>query len=268
LNGLTSRTLFILNIGEYGEYDSLLEAARSGQLMFKISNSDRILVIAGKGTMLFYEVKMSPALSVQFLHDVVRSEMDGEPVCITSCLCLQPINRHSLDWIVMGDAEGSLFGFSMVWDESRQAVVPQEIGRLQKKFNKHDIGIPIGLLIGAYGSAPDAHHHRVNELGYYGSLLTGMQCEKDRFFSIGENGKFLRWVMQTKVGWTSGDEKRITDILDHRQAAEGTKIDSIIAGHSSKLIPHVLLLVDQHRSIHCFDTRNMAPMHWCNAGGA
>lgn len=271
LIGCQSFTLDTLNIGDFGQYESLLEAARSGQLVFKISHSDRILVVAGKGIMLFYEVKMSPELSVEFLYDVVKSEnLEHEAVCITSCLCLRPINRHHLDWIVLGDAEGSLFGLSWIWDESKQAVQPQSVGRLRQKkgeHNRHDVGVPIGLLIGTYGSAPDTHHPKVQEMGCYGWLLTTMQCEKDRFFSIGENGKFLRWVMQPRIGWTSDDERRITDILSQRQH-EATKIDSIIAGQCSKLVPHVLLLVDQHRGIHCFDTRSMSPMRGCTFGGA
>jgi hypothetical protein len=85
-----------------------------------------------------------------------------------------------------------------------------------------------------------------------------MPCEKDRFFSLGDNGKLLQWTMETRVGWTALEEKGIEYMLDaDLSSCDSERAPQFIAAHSSKLAPHVVMLANNHKKIVCLDTRNL-----------
>jgi hypothetical protein len=272
------RTIYSRHIGLDG---SLLEAARAGHMVFQISQSERILVLAGKGVALFFEIVKIPTSSGEdmSLSVVDRSKMETlNDLNFCSCLCLPPPNNcaSSTDWIILGDSSGDLFGFLIESsDNSGRVMMSKHHGRFSSKETKHDRDVPISLLIPTFGSSPDSHHRHMKATGdpYTIFLEQKAAYEKDRFFSMGDNGKLLSWTLG-KRGWTAQVEDGIYDLLEQGCPSLPAGGRQFLAAHSSRLIPHVLVAMDhKNGKLICLDTLNMnkerTPTEaMCSIGGA
>jgi hypothetical protein len=201
------RILFQLDIGQDG---SLLEAAQSGQLLFSLSNSERLLVVTGKGIVLVFEIRKSPKLSIELVKDLTEDISGNEyeqGTSIASILCM-PIPsgadrvRGALDWIVMGDNDGGLYGFLWLLNETTnraELASDKFVGRFTSKQARHNERVAVGVLVATYGSSMTAHHADVkeNDIAYW-DYLQQVKCEKDRFLSLGDDGKLLQWGLHRK----------------------------------------------------------------------
>jgi hypothetical protein len=254
------RILYEFNIGQDG---SLLEAARSGPI-FQISHSDRVLVVGGKRAALFFEIQRTEVanrhnsepetqLSLSLIQDLAKME-EADNFNFVSCMCLPASPSNGLDWIVLSGAEGDLYGFLFTSDVSSNKMVPRQIGRFSSKHNTHYGDSPVSLLVPTYGSTPSCHYSKIKEqFVTYSNFLQGMECQRDRFFSFGDNGKLLSWLLG-KAGWTSKEEMFLHDVLeDKRSQADGAS-RQFIAAQSSRLAPHVLVAVDHCQKFICVDT--------------
>jgi hypothetical protein len=261
------------NIGEDG---SFLEAARSGQLTIKLSHSDRVLYVGGRDAALFFEIQRSTSpgpeyggLSLSLIKDVAKLAED-ERLDFVSCLCLAAPKGVGLDWIVLGAADGDLYGFCFV-SEAGKMVLSKYHGRFSSKQIKHDRDVPVGTLLATYGSTPHCHHQKIREQGIsYTVFLETMERENQRFLSLADNGKLLGWALE-RHGWTSQVEEGMHAVLE-RGYSDGCS-PRFVAAQCSRLVPHVLVLVDQDlQRISCLDTTKKwerAPMEsMCNLGGA
>merc|ERR1712176_662671 len=145
------------------------------------------------------------------------------------------------DWIVLGDSCGQLFGFQFYKRGNRLVPAgPGASGRFRNEQNKHDNGIPVGALTHTYDS--------------------GM-LDSNRFLSLGSNGRILIWKLG-RNGWHA-DEAVVPDVgrFDwriHETAmlhtasslrAQGNQESQFCAAHSSRLVPHVVVVADWERKI-------------------
>jgi hypothetical protein len=262
------RVEFQLNIGQDG---SLLEAARSGQLLFQISNSEKVLVVAGKSVVLFFEIRIAPKISVELIKDLTKefrkAEEDEYGFAIVSCLCMPPTSLipNTLDWIVLGDDGGALFGFLWIANSTtgRVTLAPEKYyGRFSNKQARHSDGVPVGLVTGTYGDAWNTHHKSIKAKAapIYWDHLQKADCEQDRFFSVGDDGKLLRWRLfkpggaNGNGGWLPKEEQFVNCCLEKGRPSYTPGEQQILAAHSSRLVPNLLLLVDRGRRISCVDT--------------
>jgi hypothetical protein len=264
--------IYIRNIGQNGS--RMLEAAKSGKILFKTSHSDRVLVIGGKSVALFFEIQRSvpdgkgdvDALSLSLIDCPVAKLADEESINFVSCLCLPPPKGTGLDWVVFGDAEGDLFGF-LFTSEAGRIELSESYGRFSSKQTKHDRGVPISTLMATHGATPNCHYPKIKEQGIsYTVFLEGMESESDRFYSLGDNGKLLAWTLQ-RHGWTSQVEEGMEGDSEY---SHGTP-RRFIGAQSSRLVPHVMVAVDSlSKKIVCLDTVSKRVRHPMEAvvGGA
>jgi len=253
-----------------GKDGSLLEAAQNGQLIFQISHSEQLLVVAGKDTVLFFELRSTPKFSVDLLSDLTQEfsvNEYGQGFTIASCLCMPAPGgtvRNALDWVVLGEDNGNLYGFLWQMNQGTGRVElagKKFYGRFPSKQTKHNRGISVGQLMATYGSSWNSQHHAVKEKinPNYADHLQQVNCEKDRFLSLGDSGKLLHWTL-TKTGWLAKEEKWLDSYLENgcpSSAPGGER--RILAAHSSRLVPNLLLLVDQSsRCMSCVDTSSPA----------
>lgn len=262
------RILHQLDIGQDG---CLLEAAQSGQLLFRVSHSERLLIVTGKNAVRVFEIRSSPKFSVELVKDLsddLSSDEYESRTNIASCLCM-PVPSGAdrvpgaLDWVVMGDTDGGLYGFLWRLNEStnRPELASEKfVGRFTSKQVKHSSGIPVGRLMATYGSSVSAHYADVKENPVaYWDYLQKVKCEKDRFLSLGDNGRLLQWELGKK-GWVAQEENWISTFLE-KPGFESTGEPQILAAHNSRLVPNLMLLVDrQSRQISCVEaSRKAAP---------
>jgi hypothetical protein len=253
---------FIETIAEDG---SLLEAAKSGNLIFKLSHSNEILVVAGNEALFFFAVKTRPKLG---LVEIMREKEHSSIGSIVSCLCMPPINASILDWMVFGTDDGALIGLAWGWNKSMTNLEMRHIGRFPSKYNTHDAGVPVGLLMGTYGSTPDAHHRDLHD-GVYSFYLARRPFEKDRFYSLANNGRLLQWKFNDKM-WTAVEETGFkSPWIRERSRCEAEELPQYVAAQSSKLVPNIMVALGQGRNIVCKDTRKMGlQVPRCRFGGA
>jgi hypothetical protein len=255
---------FQMDIGQDGAF---LDAAQSGKLIFQTSHSEKILVVTGPGIVHFYEIRSAPQFSVDLVIDMTEefpANEYGSGATIASCLCMPAPSgtgvSGALDWIVLGDSGGDLFGFLWRWNETTKKVErsPKHYGRFSSKQASHDRGIPVSLLVPTYGAASNAHHKAITdkESSYWQYLQEQLTCEKDRFLSLGDNGKVLHWSLETKKGWIAQEENWTSRCLENGRPSPARGCErQVLAAQSSRLVPNVLLLVDQRKKcISCVDT--------------
>jgi hypothetical protein len=261
-------THFVMLVRNIGMGGQLLESARSGRIVFQISHSDRILIVAGKGVAMFYDIRRTPPpsgtgdtqLQLSLIKDPALGDMD---IDCRSCLCLpkpKTCDRMgALDWIVLSDGDGDLYGFLWLADESDKVVLSSKHhGKFSSKETKHDRGVPISLLSPTFGSTPTCHYKNIKEKGHpYPLYLERLGYERDRFHAFGDNGQLLSWTLG-KNGWTSQVEVGMNEHLEHQSPSMLESGPQFIAAHSSRLVPHVLVAMDQkNQKLICLDTMNM-----------
>jgi len=258
------RTTFkIIEIRNIGLDGSLLETVRSGQVVFQVSHSDRVLTVAGKGVALFFDIRRPTSnasdetqLSLALIHKL------QDAINFTSCLCIPPPRSVGLDWIVLSDSDGELYGFLWEADASDKVKLSKNHGRFSSRQRKHDMGVPINLLIGTFGSSPNFHHNSVKDKGYsYTIFLEGLVYERDRFFSFGDNGQLCSWTL-TKNGWTSQLEEGMQEVLGRVCPSSPDAGRQLVVAASSRLVPHVLVTMDaKSKKLICLDTVHMNKEH-------
>merc|ERR1712039_605743 len=171
----------------------------------------------------------------------------------TSCIAL-PL--HNTDWFAIGDAKGKLYGFRFGIKPGSDRIQMLDTGRLRE--NHHTENVPIRTLLAVYGSGPYVHHKAIQSKGLsYGLFLNNVPAESDGFYSMGDDGKLICWEL-TKGGWKPGKEVNFRNMPC--PVAHGAQPDpardscQFIAGHSSRLVPNILVTADQDRKFFvCYD---------------
>jgi hypothetical protein len=275
---------FIEHVHPVGVYCDLLPSLRRTGVQisfFTPSHTDRVLVLGGRGLLQFYGIKedQNQDLSVSLIADIAQMYPDIKQSTMISCLSLPPPIRSGgiLDWIVIGANNGKLYGFRFdVREDERIEVNASVSGRFRS--NTHTEGVPVRALVATYGATPYAHHKAVQAKGLsYSLFLNKAPLDEKGFYSMGEDGKLLTWKLLESTGWTATEETSIHKMpcrpVDGWQPEAARETRSFVTAHSSRLVPHVMVMVDEDRKLFmCYDrtrtdelsTEGMCPY----AGGA
>jgi len=222
------------------------------------SFSERILSIGGQGLLQFWEVTESSTglLVLELIEDMAQTFTDMKHSPMVSCLCLPPPIKGGvygkagmLDWIIIGDSIGKIYGFRFDAREGRGIEHnAQASGRF--RGNEHTLDVPIRGLVGTYGGASDAHHKQVQARGLsYSLFLNKAPLDAKGFCSLGDDGKLLAWQLKNPNGWCKTDEAYVGQDL-----ASGAQVK---ACHSSRLVPNIVLMADEYRKVFlCHDRTN------------
>jgi len=252
---------FIEHIEPVGVHYDLLPTLRKTGVevnFFTTSHTDRILVLGGRGLLQFYEVREGPRgeLSVALIDDIAQMYTDIKQSSIVSCLSLPPPIRSGgiLDWIVVGDGGGKLYGFRFdAQADGRVAVNSQVSGRFRS--NTHSPGVPIRSLIATYGATPYAHHRAVQSRGLsYSLFLNKAPLDHKSFYSLGDDGMLLTWKLLEGTGWTNTENTSLRTMQPRGGREEEEEASQFVAAHSSRLVPNIMIIVDQCRKrFMCYD---------------
>lgn len=249
-----------------GVYSDLLPSLRQTGVQisfFTTSHTDRILAIGGRGLLQFWSIYDGDGqLSLKLVEDMAQVFIaDIKNHTMVSCLCLPPPrplrSNELLDWIVVGDARGKLYGFRFdVKEDGTISLNFEATGRFKK--NKHSEGVPIKNLVAIYGSSPFAHHRAVQAKGIpYGLFLNRARMEAKSFYSLAEDGKLLCWSFG-ESGWACTEEvsmRSLSSGLGNGWGAQSLAPPSrFITAHSSRLVPNIMVVADQDRKLlMCYD---------------
>jgi hypothetical protein len=237
-----------------------------------ISDSGCVVVLGGKGTLNFYEI-IHPAtsqdkISLKSICEAGDVYLDISSVDTVSCLCLPPPKRRTplSDFVILGTSQGELYGFpfSMNKETCRVEMQTPSVGRFPSQENIHKKSVPIRSLIAIHGTSPKDHYRLVQDMGVsYGLFLQNkVPNEASRLYSMSVDGKLLHWYMNSKKGWVKEDETALCD--DYCDFTAGSEMGPVaapgmgrfIAGISSRLVPHISVVVDQHRGAMCILDRS------------
>lgn len=241
-----------------------------------ISDSGRVVVLAGKGTLNFYEIihpenpeNPNEKIKLSSICEAGELYLDISSVDTVSCLCLPPPKRRTCegralcDFVILGTCQGELYGFPfcMNKDSYRVEIVHQSVGRFPSQENQHKKSVPIRSLIAIHGVTARAHYQTIQEMCVsYGLFLQNkVPNEPSQLYSMSVDGKLLHWHMNSRRGWMKEDETTLCDDLTASAetgpcAAPG--MGRFIAGISSRLVPHISIVVDQQRGAMCILDRS------------
>jgi len=227
---------------------------------FTTSHTDRILVLGGRGLLQFWSIQEDAAgqLSLGLIEDMAIIYATAiKQNTMVSCLCLPPPNRSGgiLDWIVVGDCNGRMYGFRFDIKENNKIVLNAEVtGRFRS--NKHTEGVPVKSLVATYGSSPFVHHKAVQTKGVsYALFLNWVPVDEKGFYSLGEDGKLLAWKLLDPTGWTASDPINIRSLSGSFSSGWDMPCQ-FIASHSSRLVPNIMVAVDKDRKLlMCYDRK-------------
>jgi len=243
-------------INRIGEDGSLMPAVQDGSLNLYMSFTDKVAVVAGRAVLQFYEIKRSSTrISCCIIQDMAEHQGFGRDLLretnFVSCLGMPPLKTKGCDWIVLGDTVGTIYGFrfDQLHDPDRVIMHAEDFGRFRTKSNLHEREVPVRLLLGSFGSYSSMQVTKANLLG--NCIFDRLQYDLNCFFSAGDNGKLLKWTVG-KHGWTAEEECSIRDSMLRYQPhpdAVGRNASQYVAGHSSRLVPHLLVFVDEKRKL-------------------
>jgi hypothetical protein len=237
-----------------------------------ISDSGRVVVLGGKGTLNFYEIvhPENPAdpqekITLASICEAGEVYLDISSVDTVSCLCLPPPKRRAgyCDFVVLGTCQGELYGFPFLMNKEtyRVEINHPSVGRFPSQENQHKKSVPIRSLVAIHGVSAKAHYPTIQEMGVsYGLFLQNKVLnEPSRLYSMSVDGKLLHWHMNSKRGWMKEDETALCDdftpsVETGPCAAPG--MGRFIAGISSRLVPHISIVVDQQRGAMCILDRS------------
>jgi hypothetical protein len=247
-----------------GVYSDLLPDLRRDGVqvsIFTTSNSNSILILGGPGLLQFYAIQINAQgeFSLQLIEDTAQNYPDIKTSSMISCLSLPPPKSvPALDWIVIGDRLGKLYGFRFDRGEDGCIDVNQQVsGRFRS--NSHAEGVPIRTLIATYGATASAHHKGVQARGVsYSLFLNTVPLDDKGFYSLGDDGKLLTWQLLDKTGWTATNLTSIRSIpctpMHGWQPEPSRDTCQFVAGHASRLVPQIIVIVDQDRKMFmCYD---------------
>jgi hypothetical protein len=228
---------------------------------FTTSYTDQILVMGGQGLLQFYAITDTAkgATQVTQISDMAQTYADIKQSAMVSCLSLPPPMRAGgiLDWIVIGASNGKLYGFRLDMGADGKIEVNQSVsGRFRS--NTHTQDVPVRSLIATYGDSPFAHHKAVQARGLsYSMFLNRAPVDEKVFYSMGEDGKLLTWRLLDKTGWTAVEGKTVQNLnIVGSQGRAGNPMMTchLSAGHSSRLVPSLIVLADEKRKLFvCYD---------------
>jgi hypothetical protein len=256
---------YVEHIEPVGIYADLLPSLRRTGVQvsfFTTSHTDRILVLGGRGLLQFWAICEGPQgeLSLSLIEDTAHMYSDIKMSSMVSCLSLPPPIRSGgiLDWIVIGDGNGKLYGFRFdIREDHRIAVNSSVSGRFRS--NTHTEGVPIKTLVATYGATPYIHHKAVQAKGLsYGLFLNKVPLDEKGFYSLGEDGKLLSWKLVDATGWTATHGVNLRNLnmspLDGWLPEPARTSCQFVAAHSSRLVPNVIVFLDQDRKLFmCYD---------------
>jgi hypothetical protein len=228
--------------------------------LFTTSHTGNVLIVGGRGLLQFYAIHEqggSNSLALTLIEDVTDVAVIRKSTMV-SCLALPHINKktgRTCDWVVIGDSSGKLYGFKFD-DRGTGKSTLCDSGCL--RTNKHEEGTAIGGLLASYGAGPEAHYRAVQEQGISYSMFLNIVPQDSRcFYSLGADGKLFVWKRSDKGGWESTEETRIPEIpgFPYEEGAHPYQACKFVAGHPSRLVPHVVIVVEQERRLlMCYDS--------------
>lgn len=217
------------------------------------SHSDRIIVVGGRCLLQFYAFKDVAGGRPQLvlIEDCAQTFQDIGRRHMVSCLGPPPCSQTVFDWVVVGDSKGKLYGFGFdVKPGGKIQMNPHTAGRY--RTNTHDEQVPITDLVATYSSCAEAPQQTTREIAgsmFYGDVLQSRTVDKG-FYSLGENGRLLSWNHNERTGWQSSEEINVGNTA-REDAGPGSHF---VAGHASRLVPQVIILVDGTRKLlFCYD---------------
>jgi len=223
---------------------------------FTTSHTDKILVLGGCGLLQFYSVFDSKGeLAMSLIEDCAETFPEIRHGHMVSCLGIPPLSRTFFDWIVVGDSNGKLYGFRFDMNDrngGRIEMNTHTTGRF--RTNTHDEAVPVHGLIATYGTQ-EAHYKAIPESGLdYASFLKVLQKDDRAFYSLGENGRLLHWSFE-RTGWQSAESIKVPELpMPDSLMRPSPNSCRFVAGHASRLIPHVVVLADANgRSLLCLN---------------
>mmetsp|Transcript_106958 Transcript_106958/g.300800 ORF Transcript_106958/g.300800 Transcript_106958/m.300800 type:complete len:1392 (-) Transcript_106958:85-4260(-) len=238
------------------------------------STSDRILVLGGVNMLQFYAINVSGGkLDLALINDCAETYPDeiGESN-MTICMGSPVPNDRVFDWVVVGDSQGKIYGFQ--FDVGRDGAIKMNMettGRF--RTNTHDRGKAVSALISTYGASSDAHIRAIKDMGVtYSMYLNHVKEEDKTFYSLGDNGRLLLWRYVAPTGWKNAEEVSVSShVSPNLPAAPSQNNCMFVGGHASRLVPHILVLVDIDRHLMmCYDriSREIAAVCSCAHGGS
>jgi len=94
----------------------------------------------------------------------------------------------------------------------------------------------------------------------YGLFLQNkVPNDPSQLYSMSVDGKLLHWNMNIKKGWVTKDETSLCDDFTATSdlgSVSAPGMGRFIAGISSRLIPHISIVVDQQRGAMCILDRS------------
>eukprot|EP00929_Paragymnodinium_shiwhaense_P105645 TRINITY_DN7068_c0_g6_i1.p1 TRINITY_DN7068_c0_g6~~TRINITY_DN7068_c0_g6_i1.p1 ORF type:complete len:1435 (+),score=322.23 TRINITY_DN7068_c0_g6_i1:89-4393(+) len=235
-------------------FEMLKHGSGSEVPVFTVSHTERVLVLGGRGLLKFFalhaeEIDGKQKMRIALIEDSVVGCDDLLSSTVTSCLALPHEHKKTgaiCDFIVVGDTVGKIYGFKFdVAEGSRRSKLIRS-GVLRS--TSHDEGVPISALMARYGDGPESLYRAIQDGGATYSRFLHMLIEGDSrsFYSLGANGRLLLWQSSEDNGWTSQELAN----LPNSSAAD------FVSAHSSLLVPHVLMLVNQDaKEIMVLDTK-------------
>eukprot|EP00746_Dinoflagellata_sp_MGD_P166557 gnl/MRDRNA2_/MRDRNA2_96531_c0_seq1.p1 gnl/MRDRNA2_/MRDRNA2_96531_c0~~gnl/MRDRNA2_/MRDRNA2_96531_c0_seq1.p1 ORF type:complete len:1449 (+),score=260.15 gnl/MRDRNA2_/MRDRNA2_96531_c0_seq1:78-4424(+) len=237
-----------------------------------ISDSGCVVILGGKGTLNFYEIlhpsNSQDKITLSSICEAGDVYLDISSVDTVSCLCLPPPKKRTplSDFVILGTSQGELYGFPFFMNKETYRVEMQApaVGRFPSQENIHKKSVPIRSLIAIHGTTARDHYRIVQDMGVsYGLFLQNkVPNEPSRLYSMSVDGKLLHWYMNNKRGWVKEDETALCDdYCDFTASSEMGPVAApgmgrFIAGISSRLVPHISIVVDQHRGAMCILDRS------------
>lgn len=237
-----------------------------------ISDSGCVVVLGGKGTLNFYEIihPSNPQDKITLSSTCEAGEvyLDISSVDTVSCLCLPPPKRRTnlCDFVILGTSQGEIYGFPFCMNKEtcRVEILSQSVGRFPSQENQHKKSVPIRSLIAIHGTTAKDHYRIVQDMHVsYGLFLQNkVPNEASQLYSMSVDGKLLHWHMNSKKGWVKEDEIALCDdYCDFTASSEmgppaAPAMGRFIAGISSRLVPHISIVVDQQRGAMCILDRS------------
>jgi len=233
------------------QIDSSGSERRDAEVSFlSASYSDRILLLGGRGLLQFWQILETPNghIELQLIDCVASKFRDIKNAVMVSVLSTPPpLLLHGMqDWVMVGASDGVLYGWKFDKRQDNVIHLDEEVsGRF--RGNCHTPKVPIRSLIGTFGGAPDAHHRQLRTQGLsYSLFLNRVPMDERGFYSLGDDGKLLAWSLMERQGWTMTLEINIFE----RSPLDGPRI----ACHSSRLVPHIMVIADaSRRLLRCYN---------------
>lgn len=231
-----------------------------------MSFSDKMLVLGGESMLQFYSIQdVNGQLSLSLLQDTAKNFDELRDCTMMSCLCmhLPAPNEQVYDWIVVANNRGKMYGFKFEVHPNGD-IEPNSNDSGRYRHNSHTEDVPITTLVASTGDRPNAHYQLIKERGISYSLALSQKClpqDHDHFCSLGDDGKLLSWEL-ARSGWQVGAHMdmsavsqvspRFSEPVPHAKAAYAP--GDFVAAHCSRLVPNVIVAVDQARRVFvCFD---------------